>query len=225
MPHFVATRRALNSRPAAAASDWWLVSGQTCVAAYQPKGAASLAASYVNLANPGTHDAAPGTAPTFDTATGWTFDAASSQYLTTGVIQQNVNWSIIVRFSGASTSKMLACLIGSDNGTYNHHLRQTTNDAVPARSYRNGMARLVTGAAAASGIMAYAGAGAYFNGATDGTLPDTAGLSGYEIYLGCLNFSGTAGQFLIGTIAAIAIYSTTLSAADVAALTARMQAL
>ena len=31
--------------------------------AYQPKGAASLAASYFNLANPGTYNAAPGTAP------------------------------------------------------------------------------------------------------------------------------------------------------------------
>jgi len=38
---------------------WWLSGGiaaANCVAAYQPKGAASLEASYVNLANPGTYN-------------------------------------------------------------------------------------------------------------------------------------------------------------------------
>lgn len=67
-----------------AAADWWVVPGKTCVAAYQPIGAASLAASYVNLANPGTYDAAPGVAPTWASATGWTFNG-STQYLTTGI--------------------------------------------------------------------------------------------------------------------------------------------
>ena len=62
---------------------WYLAGGiakANCIAAYQPKGAASLAASYVNLVTPGTYDAAPGTAPTFDSALGWTFDG-TSQYL------------------------------------------------------------------------------------------------------------------------------------------------
>jgi hypothetical protein len=74
-------------RAAAAAVPWWLAGGvaaANAIAVYQPKGAADLAASYVNLANPGTYDAAPGTAPTFDAATGWTFNG-STQYLTTGV--------------------------------------------------------------------------------------------------------------------------------------------
>ncbi len=46
----------------AAASTWWDNNGAIsgCVAAYQPKGAADLAASYVNLANSGTYNAAPG---------------------------------------------------------------------------------------------------------------------------------------------------------------------
>jgi hypothetical protein len=68
---FVATRRALLGG-GRRATPWWYVAGQTCVAAYQPIGAPSLAASYVILANPGTYDAAPGVAPTFDAATGWT---------------------------------------------------------------------------------------------------------------------------------------------------------
>lgn len=55
-----------------AAAPWYLAGGApTPIAVYQPKGAASLAASYVNLANPGTYDAAadvPGYgAPTWTT--------------------------------------------------------------------------------------------------------------------------------------------------------------
>lgn len=45
-------------------------SGATCVAAYDAIGAASLADSYVNEANPGTFDAAPGVAPTWAYGTG-----------------------------------------------------------------------------------------------------------------------------------------------------------
>ena len=66
-----ASRRAVAS---AAAADWWAVAGKTCVAAYQPKGAADLAASYVNLANPGTYDAVPDSSFSFDVSIGWIFD-------------------------------------------------------------------------------------------------------------------------------------------------------
>ena len=64
---------------------WWLAGGiaaANCVAAYQPKGAASYAASKVNLANPGTYDLVKITNdPDFDAATGWTFDASSVKAL------------------------------------------------------------------------------------------------------------------------------------------------
>jgi len=87
---------------AAGAVSWWVVAGKTCVAAYQPKGAADIAASYVNLASPGTYNAAPGTAPTWDATSGWIFNG-STQYLTTGVIPTVFNtWTVIVRFSNVS---------------------------------------------------------------------------------------------------------------------------
>lgn len=50
---------------------WWYVEGKTCVAAYQPKGAASYTASKINLASPGTYDAVPlGAEPLWDSG-GW----------------------------------------------------------------------------------------------------------------------------------------------------------
>ncbi len=81
------------------AAAWWLsggISAANCIAAYQPKGAADLAASYVNLANPGTYNAAPGVAPTWAAADGWTF--GGTNYLLCGSATLNHNdITVIVR--------------------------------------------------------------------------------------------------------------------------------
>ena len=92
--------------PAAAAVPWWLtggISAANCIAAYQPKGAADYAASKVNLAKPGTYDAADGTAyPTWSAAAGWI--AATTGYLTTGItVSTNTSWSFIARYAGATS--------------------------------------------------------------------------------------------------------------------------
>lgn len=84
-----------------AGTPWWLaggVSAANAIVAYQPIGAANLAGSYINLANAGTHNAAPGVAPTFDASTGWTFNG--TQYLTT-TITPNDSPSIIIRYSNS----------------------------------------------------------------------------------------------------------------------------
>lgn len=57
------------------ASNWWEVDGKTTVAAYQAVGAADLATSLVNLANPGVNNLVvnnPGNL-SFSTAEGWIF--------------------------------------------------------------------------------------------------------------------------------------------------------
>jgi hypothetical protein len=85
------------------AADWWLAGGvdpADVVAAYQPIGAASLAASYVNLASPGTFDAAPGVAPGFDVAIGWLF--TGSQWLNTFYDANQQNTITMIAFSGAT---------------------------------------------------------------------------------------------------------------------------
>lgn len=83
------------SAAAAGLADWWTVSGVTCVVAYQPKGAASYAASLSNLANPGTYDAFAGSAPEWDAGVGWTFD---SKYLRTGMTP-GATYSLIVNYT------------------------------------------------------------------------------------------------------------------------------
>lgn len=53
---------------------WWDeggISDTVCLAAWQPKNAASLAASYTNLKKPGTYDLTGTTPPTWNASQGW----------------------------------------------------------------------------------------------------------------------------------------------------------
>lgn len=109
---------------AAAVAPWYLSGGiaaANCLAAYTPKGAASLAASYDNNAAPGngladgTYDCTLGVAPTFDTSYGWSLNG-STQWLSTGIAQGAANWSWVVQFSdGATDSGYLLGAYDADN--------------------------------------------------------------------------------------------------------------
>lgn len=205
---------------------WWLSGGiapSACVAAYQPKGAASLAASYTNRANPGTYNAAPGTAPSFAAATGWTFSSGSSQYLVTGVTPANdQSWSWIVRWTTAGAT---ACLFGVRDalGTASF---QFYPQVYGSMIYSNAGAYTQGSVTRTSGVNAAAGNTAYNNGVSEGTLTTVGGAVWGDIYLGARNLTGTgAEQFASGTIAALAIYNVTITAAQVAALTTAMNAL
>lgn len=78
---------------------WWLsggVSASDCLAAYQSISADSYAASKVNLANPGTYDITNGASyPTWNAATGWTFDGVDD-YLDTNLPGIDTATTIIV---------------------------------------------------------------------------------------------------------------------------------
>lgn len=221
---YVATRRALlgGGQRKWPPADWWTVAGQTCVAAYQPIGAPSLAASYVNLAAPGTYDAAPGVAPSFDAATGWTFDGVR-QYLETGIAAAN-GWCMLVRFSDATLNSN-GILAGARTPSGQRFYLMPRDNSSTYHTYGYNGTNSVAGLLS-SGIMAIAGSsGGFLNGTKErnlGTLTETT----TNLSLGAESqTSGAPGNNFNGKIQAIAIYSTTLSASDVAALTARMQAL
>lgn len=208
---------------AAAAAAWYVVAGKTCVAAYQPKGAASLAASYTNLANPGTYDAAPGSAPTWDVTNGWIFNG-SSQYLTTGVTPAtSQTWSMLVRFSGGSATGD-HCVVGSLD-TYFWFLQ--CSDSSNKRAYGNGNTAYIEGAAGVtSGVLAVAGRKTYLNGAPDtADIAAATGGTARPTYIGARNTSGSAGTWYGGNVQAVAIYSAILTAGEVATVSAAMAAL
>jgi hypothetical protein len=210
----------------AAASGWWLsggISAANCIAAYAPKGAASLAASYTNLANPGTYNAAPGIAPTWDVTNGWIF--TNSPYLTTSVVPVNdQSWSMIIRVSNTASAPDYACGMGHSAGGFRGF------GIAPRYSdgkiyYDNGGEVGFTGGIT-SGVLAIAGNKPFRNGSAEsGTIATAAGAFSGAIYIGAWNFNGSAANFLDGNIQALAIYNTTLTSGQVASLTTAMNAL
>lgn len=209
----------------AAAGGWWLSGGiaaANCIAAYQPKGAASYAVSKVNLAQPGTYDATDHTSyPTWNATDGWIF---STQYLLTGINPSSLTLkSMIIRFSGGATSGYIS-LMGSANGGLRFMLLNAYNGA-HAYGFGNG-GLLATGAALASGVMAFSTVNCYLNGSGDGTITYTnASLPSVNIIIGGRNNNGTFDLPYIGKIQALAIYTSELSAGNVSALTTAMNAL
>ena len=212
----------LGTKAQAAAVPWWLsggVSASDVVAAYQPKGATSLAASYVNLANPGTYNAAPGNAPTWDAANGFKFFANSAQYLKTGIIPTS-GWSAFVRFSNFFGTGSFGFLFGSV-GLGTTRFRVGCN-ILSERLYGNG-SDVTTTIMPASGVMGFAGQQGFLNGSSDGGTIGAWSGTAAEVYIGVRNSGGAAGFFVQAYIQAMAIFNITHP--DPLAISAAMAAL
>ena len=197
----------------------WLAGGispSVVVAAYEPKGAQSLAASYINLANPGTSNAAAGVAPVFATGTGWSFNG-TAHYLTTGIIPAAA-YSMIVHVSGVAASGITRIAAGlSDSvGDVRFYLAPT---GVAGTVHMHGYGDIFTRLAPAliSGTMAIAGPNRYINGVADGSGGTWASPS-RGIMIGAGNERGTAHFFCECTIKALYLYSATLTAPQVLAV-------
>jgi hypothetical protein len=210
---------------------WYLSGGiaaANCIAAYQPKGAANLAASYINLANPGTYNAAPGTAPTWDVTSGWKFNG-SSQYLTTGGIQpdNNQTWTFISRFSNI-TAVAYSGPICTSNTTKTdlYFLIPYEQNPPNKRRYLSGKAYVDGAAFTSSGIMALAGVKTYFNGSSD-SADIATGTGGTQavLWMGAAWNGASTYYYFTGYVQASAIYNATLTPAQISALTTAMNAL
>lgn len=207
---------------------WYLAGGITaaqCMAAYQPKGAASLAASYTNLANVGTYTAAPGTAPAFATATGWTFNGATNnRYLETGIPSNQSPVSCIVRLTPTSFAAYRSMLGNSSStpGAFEFDLEITTGKLLLVRS---NVAILATSSIALSlsvdavcGISYNGVTGAYkfyINGIAAGNGTSASALTaGITQRIGATTVASAVAQPLVGDMAALAKYNIALSDAQ-----------
>jgi hypothetical protein len=208
---------------------WWLAGGVNpadVAAVWQPIGAASLAASYLRIAGSLGHaniDPAlvGGVAPTFD-GSSWIFNG-TNQFLQTGV-HAVMGYSMLVRFSGLSASKTLQCIAGTFIDS-RYYLFPVYASGGLDRLYGAGgfvnATPIVT-----SGVMCVAGQQGYLNGVADGGLISTQPGNMGEIFIANLNrISTTTNQFANGRVQAIAIYTTTLTALQVALISAAMAAL
>lgn len=213
---------------ASASGGWWDNNGAIsgCIGAWQAKGAASLAASYTDLSGTG-NDLTAGTAPSFATGTGWTFNG-STQYLLTGISisGSSTNYSFIVQYASApSAYQRLGGYLdaGTPDGLW------LTPNRFGERWYVNGgygnLVSVAHGGADTGGNMCVAGSGCYFDGSSDGTISTATTHDGGEIYLGTGNLAGTPDRYFGGVIIAAAFYNTTLSSGDVSTIATAMAAL
>ena len=206
---------------------WWLLGGiaaADCVAAYQPKGAASYSASKVNLVNPGTNDAADGNAPGWSTENGWELVKWLKHYLITTIIPSQ-NFSVVVRYANTVTSGNTNQIFGSYNGTSTRFY--IANQYVDSNTMRWGYGSAIhnIGTPNISAVAALCGGAGYVNGTSVVSPTGTWSGIGRAITIGCLNNNGIYQDYFGGYIQAIVFYNTILSAAQAAAVSAAVAAL
>lgn len=211
-------------------SGWWDNSGAIsgCLAAWQPIGAADLAASYVNLANPGTYDAAAGVAPTFNAATGWEF--TGTQYLTTGGLDADDKPMTIIARATFTSSADYRTIIGDSigGGGYHFYRSQTSGKMDLTKGGIAGIGSASTVASLSTDYVlavTYSAAGAfafYLNGAADGSGTNNQTFNASDIIIGGF---GTTTYPMYGSIAALAVYGAELTSGEVATVSAAMAAL
>ena len=206
---------------ASTASTWWDLNGTitSCVAAYQPKGAASYAASLTDLSG-NSKDATEGTSPDWDSTDGWKFNG-TDDYLKTGVTPAS-GWSAVVRYSNYPLVSDTAFIFGGYGGAA---AQMRLGRSSRKWYYANGEANNTDSTARTSGICALAYNKVYFDGSelsgiTTGTWSGTC----QEIYLGCRNYNG-AGFFSDVYIQAFAMYNAVLTSTQIGNLTTAMNAL
>lgn len=198
---------------------WWLSGGSLSsevVAVYQPQWATSLANSYINLSNPGTNDAAPGVAPTWAAADGWTFNG-TTQYLTTGVVP-GASHSVLATFANSTQDDGTLLGAQSLSGDYELASYPTFDELV----YYYGRNSVTEGVAdGANGTIALTGVNYSYNGVViNSFLPDDWTDFPPALFIGCLNANGSPdpSYYYAGDIHAIAVYNVALSDAELLAV-------
>jgi len=209
-----------------------------------PTSHASQAASYVNLATPGTNNAAPGTAPGFDTSYGWAFTAASSQYLLVGsgslVATVPLTMAVLFQSPNVTSTYAMMCIktaASPNDGWQIFCAGAATGDPIRANSVDDGTAKTVDSTAsytadtwytAITGFEATNKRYAYLNGTNKGTNTDSSSpdVTTGKTAIGCtFNTNTVPVSPFGGKIAACAFYNTNLSDAQVLALHNAMAAL
>jgi hypothetical protein len=218
----IGTEVVLASFPTGA--DWWDPDGAgLCIwAAYQPKLAANLAASYIDLSGNG-NNCAPGVAPAWDAVNGWRFNGINHWLDTFFQPQNDQTQSLIVQYTNFVNGGAHHTISGVQQGD-----RFEIDAAVFGNNHRyaNGGFVQINVATPPNGNYCVAGNQGYQNGAPDGApIGGYGGAININTYIGAVNNFGAAARFCQVDIQAYALYDCTLNAAQVAAVAAAMAAI
>lgn len=225
---------------------WYLaggVSAANCIAAYQAKGAASYAASKINLINPGTYNLIDGVSPTWDAINGWTFDGITT-YLRTENLYQAIttnNCSIVIGYSNLNNtvnSRLFGCYYENYDPPYQYSSFNLSNKITPSYRVYNTeiLETVVNGSLPVTSIVSFCSDNTqYLNGVVDSGIVYSTGdntntYAMIELYLGCFHYKDTtpdegAYQLANYKLQAIAFYNAILTPSQVSAITTAIQAL
>jgi len=145
---------------------WWNLFGAiptaNCLAAYQPKGAASLSASYVNLTGTTAYNLTTTSAPDWDATNGWKKNS-DLNFLDTAVVPSS-GWSMIIRFTNHANTGAYSYICGES--TANANIAMSPKENTSNRGFYNSGGIAISGALT-SGVMAVAGLKGYTNGSVE----------------------------------------------------------
>jgi hypothetical protein len=201
---------------------WYLSGGilpGNCVAAYQPQNAANYTTSKINLANPGTYDAAEGSAPSWDSVNGWKF--VSTHYLTTGIIPV-AGWSYICRTCWTDTPALYAWGQNGDGTSSITFMRFSGFNTFYANGEATNDNALALGTADVKRVLGMRGQARYIDGVKDAVdCPAwTGGNNALEILMGALTTTDVTKYR--GNIQTFSIYNTILTEAQLQAVSSAM---
>jgi hypothetical protein len=202
------------------ASNWW---PSSAIAAWQAKGAASLAASLVNLITPGTHDLPAGSHPMDWNATdGWIGDGTSKYFLSD--VTPGDAWSILARWDDATLGDSF--IFGSSDATATHKYFAVENYGAGNQLYYAHQAYLGVTPKLNSGVAGFSGQQGYRNGSPDGGAIATTSGTYFPVAIGALNMGNSSiAYYTNAKLKAIWFADSIVSAGDMATSTAAMAAL
>lgn len=212
----------VNGAVGGAAPGWWdpNAAGLCIWAAYQAKGVANLAASYVDLSGNG-NNAGVGVAPAWDAVNGWKFNGIAHFLTTTFVPQMDQSQTMIVQFTNRTGGFAANKICGSYGGAGLAYF--FLRSGFGGSTYCNGGVRSLA-PAIVFGNLAVAGNQGYMNGVPHGAAIAAWTAAGAAAYIGCWNNGGPADYMPI-YIQAFALYDCALTGGQVAAVEAAMAAL
>lgn len=209
----------------AAVIPWYLADGSalsTVEAAWTPFMSATQAESYINKANPGTHDLPAGTVPpTWNPSYGWSFNATQKQVLKSDIVAAQ-GWSAYILFSDIANTNVVIFGGYVANATFAINPRQ----AAGQRVYSNGGSLAIAAGAVTNGSLAIGGNKGYYNAVADaGVMADWAD-AGRAIWIGGNN-DGSAGPVSSITckVQLLAFFNTTRTAEQILAIDTAAKAL
>lgn len=207
-----------------AANPWWDPGGEgLCIwAAYQPKGAADLAASYLDLSGNG-NNTGPGVAPTWDIVNGWKFDGINDYLTTTFVPQNDQSQSALIQFTNLGVAQN-RYLWGARTG--GHYFLSANWAADPSHRYADGVITAGISGTYGAGNAAVAGNQGYRDGVADSpALANNVTVPTTNVLIGAINWVGTPSGFCQMYVQAFVLYYCALTAPQVLSVATAMAAL